>query len=62
MPYNWIMENSSWNTTKLEYQNNKQKQRILEALHIRDIQPKLYRIHFETSANGMHFEKINKNM
>ena len=35
----------------LEHQNNKQKLKILEALHIRNIQPKLYRINFETSAN-----------
>ena len=35
----------------LEHQNNKQKLQILEALHIRNIQPKLNRINFETSAN-----------
>ena len=29
------------NTTILENQNNKQKLRILEALHIRNMQPKL---------------------
>ena len=39
------------NTTILEQQNNKQKLQILEALHIRTIQPKLNRINFETSAN-----------
>ena len=39
------------NTTILEYQNNKQKLQILEALHIRNIQPKLNRINFQTSAN-----------
>ena len=37
--------------TILEQQNNKQKLHILEALHIRNIQPKLNRINFETSAN-----------
>ena len=30
---------------------DKQKLQILEALYIRNIQPKLYRINFETSAN-----------
>ena len=39
------------NTTILEQQNNKQKLEILKALHIRNIQPKLNRIKFETSAN-----------
>ena len=39
------------NTTMLEHQNNKQKLQILEALHIRNIQPKLNRINFETSTN-----------
>ena len=33
-----------------EHQNNKQKLQILEALHIRNIQPKLNRINFETSS------------
>ena len=37
--------------TNLEQQNNKQKLQILEALHIRNIRPKLNRINFETSAN-----------
>ena len=37
--------------TILEQQNNKQKLQILEALHIRNIQRKLKRIHFESSAN-----------
>ena len=41
------------NTTILEQQNNKQKLQILEALHIRNIQPKLNRINFETSANAL---------
>ena len=41
----------SENTTILEHQNNKQKLQILEALHIRNIQPKLNRINFETSDN-----------
>ena len=39
------------NTTILEHENNKQKLEILKALHIRNIQPKLNRINFETSAN-----------
>ena len=39
------------NTTILKQQNNKQKLQILEALHIRMKQPKLYRIYFESSAN-----------
>ncbi len=37
-------------TTILEHQNNKQKLQILEAIHIRNIQPKLNRINFEISA------------
>ena len=37
--------------TILEQQNNKQKLQILEALHIRMIQPKLNRINFESSTN-----------
>ena len=39
------------NTIILEHQNNKQKLQILEALHIRNMQPKLNRINFQTSAN-----------
>ena len=39
------------NTTILEHQNNKQKLLILEALHIRNMQPTLNRINFQTSAN-----------
>ena len=39
------------NTTILEHQNNKQKLQILEALHIRNMQPKLSRINFQTSVN-----------
>ena len=38
-------------TTISEHQNNKQKLQILEALHIKNIQPKLKRINFETRAN-----------
>ena len=34
------------NTTILEHQNNKQKLQILEALHIRNMQPTLNRINF----------------
>ena len=39
------------NTTILEHKNNKQKLQILEALHIRNLQPTPYRINFQTSAN-----------
>ena len=39
------------NTTILEHQNNKQKLQILEALYIRNMQPTLKRINFQTSAN-----------
>ena len=39
------------NTTILEHQNNKQKLQILDALHIRNMQPTLNRINFQTSAN-----------
>ena len=39
------------NTTILEHQNNKQKLQILEALHIRNLQPAPNRINFQTSAN-----------
>ena len=39
------------NTTILEHQNSKQKLQILEALHIRNIQPKFNSVNFETSAN-----------
>ena len=39
------------NTTMLEQQNNKQKLQILEALHIRNMQPKFNRFSFESSAN-----------
>ena len=39
------------NTTILEHQNNKQKLQILEALHIRNMQPTLNSINFQTSAN-----------
>ena len=39
------------NTTILEHQNNKQKLQILEALYIRNLQPTLNRINFQTSAN-----------
>ena len=37
-------------TTILEHQNNKQKLQILEALHIRNMQPTLNRINFQTIA------------
>ena len=39
------------NTTILEHQNNKQKLQILKALYIRNLQPALNRINFQTSAN-----------
>ena len=39
------------NTTILEHQNNKQKLQIFEALHIRNLQPALNRINYQTSAN-----------
>ena len=39
------------NTTILEHQNNKQKLQIIEALHIRNMQPTLNGINFQTSAN-----------
>ena len=39
------------NTTILEYQNNKQKLQILEALHIKNMQSTLNRINLQTSAN-----------
>ena len=38
------------NTTILEQQNNKQKLPIKKALRIRNIQPKLNRINFETKV------------
>ena len=41
--------------TILEHQNNKQKLEIIEALHIRNIRPKLNRINFETSANVLKY-------
>ena len=37
--------------TELEQQNNKLKRMIIETLHIRNIQHKLNRINFESSAN-----------
>ena len=39
------------NTTILEHQNNEQKLLILEVLHIRNMQPTLNRINFQTSGN-----------
>ena len=36
--------------TILEHQNNKEKLQILEALHIRNMQPKISRINFQTSV------------
>ena len=46
------------NATILELQNNKQKLQILVALHIRNIQPKLNRINFETSAIALKCLKL----
>ena len=37
--------------TFVEHQNNKQKLQILEALYIRNLQPALNRINFQTSTN-----------
>ena len=39
------------NTTIIEHQNNKQKLQIPEALDIRNMQPKLNGIYFQTNAN-----------
>ena len=44
--------------TILEHQNNKQKLQIVEALHIRNIQPKLNRINFEISANVLRCHSL----
>ena len=41
--------------TILEHQNNKQKLQILEARHIRNVQAKLNRINFQTSANVLKY-------
>ena len=46
------------NTTILEHQNNKQKLLILEALHIRNMQPTLNRINFQTSANVLKYLEL----
>ena len=45
-------------TTILEQQNNTQKLQTIEALHIRNIQPKLNRINFETSANIVPYSQL----
>ena len=50
-PTTQLQKNLTDNTSILEYQNNKQKLQILEALHIRNMQPTLNRINFQTSAN-----------
>ena len=44
--YIYIRKILTENTTILEHQNDKQKRQILEALHIRNIQPKLNKIYF----------------
>ena len=46
------------NTTILEHQNNKQKLQILQALHIRNMQPIFNRIIFQTSANVLKFLQL----
>ena len=46
------------NTTISEQQNSTQKLWILKALHLRNIQPKLTRINFETSANVRKCSKL----
>ena len=46
-----MLDKSTENATMLEQQSNKQKLQILEVLHIRNIQLKLNRINFESSAN-----------
>ena len=51
MPNNTITENSHRQYNKVRKSNNKQKLQILEALHIRNMQPTLNRINFQTSAN-----------
>ena len=45
-------------STKLKEQNNKQELQILAALPIRNIQAKLKRINFETSANVLKRLKL----
>ena len=53
---NIIMENFLLkNTTIFEQLNKKQELQILEELHIRNIQPKHYKINFETSANVLEY-------
>ena len=51
MPTTELRKILTENMTILEYQHNKQKLQILEALHIRNIQRKLNRIDFETNAD-----------
>ena len=46
-----LCKNNIYSQTILEHQNNKQKLQILEPLHIRNLQPTLNRINFQTSAN-----------
>ena len=46
------------NTTILETENNKQKLLIIEALHIRNMQPTLNGINFQTSANVLECLKV----
>ena len=45
----------NFSPTILEHQNNKQKLQILEALHIRNMQPTRNRINFQTSANVLKY-------
>ena len=46
MPTTELRKIITENTTILEHQTNKQKLQILEAQHIRNMQPKLNRISF----------------
>ena len=48
---NWFLENSYRKKDNIRIKNNKQKSRILEALHIRKKLPKHNRINFESSTN-----------
>ena len=51
MPNNTITEDSYRQHNIRTKKKNKQKLQILEALHIRNMQPTLIRINFQTSAN-----------
>ena len=51
MPNNRIMKNPYRKHNNIRTKNNKHKPQILEALHIRNVLPKLNRINLETSSN-----------